>query len=97
MNKSLYNSTYFFWRVVHGSRPGRYINHSRIRLYSAPSKREQIQRKNRVHIEASWNPLDTHPEKTIVKDDVPSNQVKNKKGNVIHIKRLFYWYNIYYA
>ena len=27
---------------------------------------------------------------SIVKDAVPSNQVKNKKGNVIHIKRLFY-------
>ncbi len=48
----------------------------------------QLERPNKVHIESSWNPMQAHPAKTVVKSSVPAKQIKN--NNVIHIKRLFY-------
>ena len=51
---------------------------------------QQLPRPNKVHIESSWNPLESKPKAVSKQASLPPPQVKNNNDKVVHIKRLFY-------
>lgn len=94
LDKNISNSNYFHWNVKHGMLSPLKRTASIVRTLSpkrtVSSSTKQIERPNKVHIESSWNPIEMHPARTVVKSSIPAKQVKIRKDNVIHIKRLFY-------
>ncbi len=58
---------------------------------SSSSDNTPIPRPNKVRVESSWNPVMAKPEKVLINNMKPIiKETKNKKDNVVHIKRLFY-------
>lgn len=90
LDKKIYNSKYFHWHPAHTREKDNRYNRTTYK-YDISKSSKQIERPNKVHVESSWNPVMAIPEKVLINNMKPiTKETKNKKDNVVHIKRLFY-------
>ena len=88
LDKTLFKSKYFYWNKGHGNKE-RTMNVA-VKIPNHISIKQQLLRPNKVHIESSWNPLESKPKAVPKQAALPPPQVKNNNDKVVHIKRLFY-------